>query len=99
MALVESGRQRSDEISSERLLRDDPKTAAGKIAIFQYLTVAVFIFLVSGFWKLQVQNPTFTARRQNETGSRARRYWPPAAKSWTATAASSSTTRLPIHCC
>ena len=56
MALVESERDRSDEISSERLLRDDPKAAAGKIAVFQYLAVAVFIFLVSGFWKLQVQN-------------------------------------------
>jgi penicillin-binding protein 2 len=56
VALVESGRQRSDEISSERLLRDDPKKAAGKIVVFQYLAVVVFIFLVSGFWKLQVQN-------------------------------------------
>ena len=56
MALLESERHRSDEVSSERLLRDDPKAAAGKIAVFQYLAIAVFIFLVSGFWKLQVQN-------------------------------------------
>ncbi len=27
------------------------------MAVFQYLTVAVFIFLIAGFWKLQVQNP------------------------------------------
>lgn len=39
------------------MLRDDPKESSSKIAIFQYLTVAVFVFLVSGFWKLQVQNP------------------------------------------
>jgi penicillin-binding protein 2 len=26
------------------------------VAVFQYLTVAVFVFLVSGFWKLQVQS-------------------------------------------
>ncbi len=37
--------------------RDDPRDAAGKIAIFQYATVLVFVFLVSGFWQLQVQDP------------------------------------------
>jgi penicillin-binding protein 2 len=37
--------------------RDDPRDAAGKIAIFQYATVLVFVFLVSGFWRLQVQDP------------------------------------------
>ncbi len=57
MPLVQSERDRVEELPSERLLRDDPKTAAGKVAIFQYLVVAVFVFLLSGFWKLQVQNP------------------------------------------
>jgi penicillin-binding protein 2 len=57
VALLESEHHRIEELPSERLVRDDPKTAAGKIAIFQYLVVAVFIFLVAGFWKLQVQNP------------------------------------------
>ncbi|HKW96352.1 MAG TPA: penicillin-binding protein 2 [Bryobacteraceae bacterium] len=38
-------------------LRDDPKFAAGRIAIFQYATVAVFLFLIAGFWDLQVRNP------------------------------------------
>ena len=56
MPLIETERERDDQIGSERL-REDPKKAATKIAIFQYLTVAVFVFLVSGFWKLQVQNP------------------------------------------
>ena len=37
--------------------RDDPRDAAGKIAVFQYATVLVFVFLVSGFWQLQVQDP------------------------------------------
>lgn len=45
------------EITPQR--RDDPKLAGGKIAIFQYAVVAVFIFLVTGFWSLQVQNPQF----------------------------------------
>lgn len=57
MALIESEREREEQISPERLPRDDPKKASGKIAIFQYLTVAVFVFLISGFWRLQVQNP------------------------------------------
>lgn len=38
-------------------LRDDTHFAAGKIAIFQYAGVAIFLFLISGFWNLQVQNP------------------------------------------
>ncbi|MBV9403707.1 MAG: penicillin-binding protein 2, partial [Acidobacteriaceae bacterium] len=57
MPIVESDHRRDQNISSDRLSHDDPKEASGKIAIFQYLTVAVFVFLVSGFWKLQVQNP------------------------------------------
>jgi len=57
VALLERERHRIEELPSERFTRDDPKFAAGKIAIFQYLVVVVFIFLVSGFWKLQVQNP------------------------------------------
>lgn len=57
MALTESEREREEQLSPERLLREDPKKASGKIAIFQYLTVAVFVFLVAGFWRLQVQNP------------------------------------------
>jgi penicillin-binding protein 2 len=57
VAIIESDHGRDHEISPDRLLRDDPKQASGKVAVFQYLTVAVFVFLVSGFWKLQVQNP------------------------------------------
>ena len=57
MALIESERERDEKIGSEHVTRDDPKKASGKIAIFQYLTVAVFVFLISGFWRLQVQNP------------------------------------------
>ncbi len=38
-------------------LRDDPKFAAARIAVFQYATVGIFLFLISGFWDLQVRNP------------------------------------------
>ncbi len=57
MAIIESEHGRDQQISPERLLRDDPKEASNKVAVFQYLTVLVFLFLISGFWKLQVQNP------------------------------------------
>jgi penicillin-binding protein 2 len=55
--LVESDPTRPREISSAALLHGRPADASTKIAAFQYLTVGVFIFLVSGFWNLQVKNP------------------------------------------
>jgi penicillin-binding protein 2 len=58
VALVESQRERED-VSADQLLRDNTKAATGKIAIFQYIVVGVFIFLISAFWALQVQNPDF----------------------------------------
>lgn len=45
-----------EQVAEKRLLRDDVKFATGKIAFFQYLTVAVFLFLISGFWELQIRN-------------------------------------------
>ena len=47
-------------------LRDDTRFAAGKIAIFQYAAVAILLFLISGFWKLQVQNPEFYDERAQQ---------------------------------
>ena len=41
---------------SNRLLRDDTRFALGRIAAFQYATVAVFLFLIGGFWILQVRD-------------------------------------------
>lgn len=40
-------------------MRDSTKAATAKILAFQYVVVAVFIFLLSGFWALQVQNPDY----------------------------------------
>jgi penicillin-binding protein 2 len=37
--------------------REDVKFAVGKIAVFQYTAVLIFLFLITGFWNLQVQNP------------------------------------------
>jgi penicillin-binding protein 2 len=51
--------QHRESVTNVRLFRDDPKEAGAKIAIFQYLTVFIFLFLISGFWQLQVQNPEY----------------------------------------
>ena len=44
------------QLSDKPPLRDDTGFAAGKIAIFQYSAVVIFLFLISGFWSLQIQN-------------------------------------------
>ena len=46
-----------EEAPSKRPLQDDLKFATAKIAFFQYIIVAVFVFLIAGFWDLQVRNP------------------------------------------
>ncbi len=38
------------------LLHDDTKFPSGKIVFFQYVAVAVLVFLISAFWDLQVSN-------------------------------------------
>ena len=53
-------------LSEKPPLRDDTKFAANKIAFVQYAAVAIFLFLISGFWKLQVQNPEFYDERALE---------------------------------
>ena len=55
-----------DSSSSNTLLRDDPKFASQKIAFFQYTTVAVFLFLITGFWDLQIRNPEVYQERAQE---------------------------------
>jgi penicillin-binding protein 2 len=59
------GRQDAQS-SANQLLRDDPKFAAPKIAFFQYATVAVFLFLITGFWDLQIRNPEVYQERALE---------------------------------
>lgn len=54
------------QLSERPPLRDDTRFAAGKIAVFQYAAVAVFLFLISGFWKLQIQNPQFYDERAQQ---------------------------------
>src|SRR5215475_9010474 len=42
--------------AATRLLSDDSRLALGRITIFQYVVVAVFVFLLAGFWVLQVRD-------------------------------------------
>ncbi len=44
-------------------LRDDPTFASAKLAAFQYTAVAIFLFLVSGFWELQIKSPEIYNQR------------------------------------
>ena len=53
MTPVEPERQGSE--NSSRLLHDDTRFAQSRIAVFQYVAVAIFLFLICGFWILQVR--------------------------------------------
>jgi len=48
---------REPKLPGKQARREDVKFAAGKIAVFQYAGVLIFLFLITGFWNLQVQNP------------------------------------------
>src|ERR1700727_89273 len=56
MPPVEPERQQSHDTAPSRLFRDDTRFALGRIAGFQYLTVIVFLFLIGGFWVLQIRD-------------------------------------------
>jgi penicillin-binding protein 2 len=63
--------RREERIGAQRLLRDDPKFASGKIAVFQYLSVGIFIFLLANFWDLQVHNPELYQVRAEQNSIKA----------------------------
>ena len=67
--------------------RDDPKAAAGKIAVFQYVAVGIFLFVVSGFWALQVQNPEYYSEQAERNRIKSVPILAPRGRFWTATAA------------
>src|SRR5579872_4827310 len=56
MAQDESERERQAETRNNKFFRDDTRFALGRIAIFQYVTVGAFLFLLAGFWVLQVRD-------------------------------------------
>ena len=42
--------------AEKRISRDDARFALGRIAAFQYIALGVFLFLLAGFWVLQVRD-------------------------------------------
>ncbi len=62
---------RPEKVSSTRLFHDDTKFALGRIAVFQYAAVGVFLFLIAGFWILQIRdheaNSTLAERNRIKT--------------------------------
>ena len=52
-----------DDSPGGLLRRDDTKFAAGRIVFFQYFALAVFFYLISGFWDIQVRNPEFYSEK------------------------------------
>ena len=61
MPPVEPERQESQHSPPSRLFRDDTRFALGRIAVFQYLCVAIFLFLIGGFWVLQIRDGDFNS--------------------------------------
>jgi len=55
MRIIPSER-RPDSNIDKPLFRDETKFAAGKIAAFQWVVVVSFLFLLTGYWDLQVRN-------------------------------------------
>jgi len=48
-------------MTPSRLFKDDTRFALGRIAVFQYLSVAVFLILIGGFWVLQIRDREFNS--------------------------------------
>jgi len=53
-------------------LHDDTQFASGRIAVFQYSVVVLFLFLTSGFYKLQVQHSDYYAEKAQQNRIRSR---------------------------
>ena len=58
---MEPETQQSQHSPPSRLYKDDTRFALGRIAVFQYLTVGVFLFLIGGFWILQIRDQQINA--------------------------------------
>ncbi len=50
------GPDRTQPERPAHILRDNTRFALSRIAVFQYLSVGIFLFLMSGFWVLQVRD-------------------------------------------
>jgi len=55
--VIDPEQDREPKYSSKQARRDDVKSASVKIAVFQYAAVVIFLFLIAGFWGLEIRNP------------------------------------------
>jgi penicillin-binding protein 2 len=71
--IVPPGERNPEPLLREKLrLHDDTQFATGRIAVFQYSAVVVFLFLIAGFWNLQVQTHDFYAEKAQQNRIRSR---------------------------
>jgi penicillin-binding protein 2 len=61
MRPIEPERRQSQDMTPSRLFKDDTRFALGRIAVFQYLSVVVFLLLIGGFWVLQIRDREFNS--------------------------------------
>ena len=47
-------KEKDQEIKA--ILRDDTNFASSRINLFQYLIIGIFLYLLSGFWALQIRD-------------------------------------------
>jgi penicillin-binding protein 2 len=59
MALVDPDLQQQDASEKPPVREDLGRRTHTKIAIFGYATLIIFLYLISGFWRLQVQDPQY----------------------------------------
>ena len=59
MPLLPSGPEIGQELSGQHPPRPDTHIPTGRVAVFQYSTVIVFLLLLSGFWELQIRKPQY----------------------------------------
>ena len=55
--------EQSQQMPRHLVARDETGFASAKMAGFQYTAVAIFLFLISGFWQLQIQSPDVYSER------------------------------------
>ena len=101
MSQNESERERQAETRNNKFFRDDTRFALGRIAIFQYVIVAVFLFLLAGFWILQVRDHEANSEMAERKAIASRRFrcLRPGARFWIAMDALSSTIILRSTSC
>lgn len=41
------------------VLKEDPKALTNRITLFRWVVLAVFLYLLAGFWALQIRDPDY----------------------------------------